>query len=272
MLYQGIGKTVVRNNLYIALNIMYILLAIEKNDLGLTKPIIGDIYNIGNAKATIVAPYSTSYDNLNDYSVGIRLDYGSTSFLFTGDADRHSEREMVSHHSTLSLDVDVLLIPHHGSNSSSTNKFLKAASSKIGVIQSGADNSYGHPHSEVLERLGQFNVEIYRNDLHGTVIITSDGGHIQIKTEKTPKEANAPPGKDNEEDTQREEGSTNQEGVDINAASLDELQEIIHIGPAYAEQIMELRPFKNLNDLTRVNGIGDGRLRDIKDQGRAFVE
>jgi len=246
------------------------LLAVERNDLKLTKPFVGDTYSLGEAKATIVAPNSSGYNNLNDYSVGIRIDFGSRSFLFTGDAERPSEEEMTNNHSILSLDVDVLLIPHHGSNSSSTAAFLEAASAKYGVIQVGEDNRYGHPHPEVLERLNSFDMEIYRNDLHGTVIVTSDGEHIQIETEKMPKESNAPPA-DNKVEPAEEEKTT-QEGININTASQSELQKIIHIGPAYAEQIVDLRPFTSIDDLTRVNGIGDGRLKDIKDQGLAYVQ
>ena len=251
------------------------LLAIQRNNLRLTKPVVGKTYDVGTAKATIVAPHSSTYSNLNDYSIVVRLDYGSTSFLFTGDAERQSELEMVANHSNLSLDVDVLLVSHHGSNSSSTRAFLEAASPKYGVIQSGADNRYGHPHQEVIERLNQFNIEVYRNDQHGNVVILSDGTNIRVQTERTPKEANAPPTQDinkGEGSVEETAEATLSETVNINTASLEALQKIIHVGPAYAEQIIELRPFSSINDLTRVRGIGDGRLRDIKEQGFAYVD
>ena len=251
------------------------LLAIQRNDLRITKPVVGDVYQIGAAKVTIIAPHSSSYSNLNDYSIGIRLDYGTTSFLFTGDAERRSEEEMVANRNNLSLDVDVILVPHHGSNSSSTRAFLEAASPQYGVIQLGADNRYGHPHTEVIERLQQYNIETYRNDLHGHVVFLSDGTTIRVQTEKTPKEANAPPAEESgtgDAPDEKQETSTPTGGVNINTASIDELQEIIHVGPAYAEQIIALRPFQSVNDLTRVKGIGDGRIKDIKEQGIAYVD
>lgn len=131
-------------------------------------------------EVTMVGPVKAS-DSKNNMSAVVKVVYGNTSYLLTGDAERESERDMVE--SGADLRADVLLIGHHGSKSSSTLSFLKEVAPQYGVIQVG-DNSYGHPTSTVLDRLRKQGIEVYRNDLHGTVEIASDGYTYQITTER----------------------------------------------------------------------------------------
>lgn len=131
-------------------------------------------------EVTMVGPVKVS-DSKNNMSAVVKVVYGNTSYLLTGDAERESERDMVE--SGADLRADVLLIGHHGSKSSSTLSFLKEVAPQYGVIQVG-DNSYGHPTSTVLDRLRKQGIEVYRNDLHGTVEIASDGYTYQITTER----------------------------------------------------------------------------------------
>ncbi|MFD3258554.1 ComEC/Rec2 family competence protein [Paenibacillus lentus] len=131
-------------------------------------------------EVTMVGPLKAS-DSKNNMSAVVKVVYGNTSYLLTGDAERESERDMVE--SGADLRADVLLIGHHGSKSSSTLSFLKEVAPQYGVIQVG-DNSYGHPTSTVLDRLRKQGIEVYRNDLHGTVEIASDGYTYQITTER----------------------------------------------------------------------------------------
>jgi competence protein ComEC len=120
-----------------------------------------------------VAPHADSYTNTNNYSAGIRLVYGSTSFLFTGDAETLSEREMVE--SPHNIRANVLHAGHHGSSSSNIYEFLRAVSPSLMVISVGADNTYGHPHREVLERADEFGIVVVRTDERGTIRVISDG-------------------------------------------------------------------------------------------------
>ncbi len=127
----------------------------------------------------IAAPNSTSYEDLNAYSIVMKVAYGKTSFLFTGDASEISEKEMLS--AKADIQADVLKVGHHGDVASTTTAFLNVVSPKIAVISVGKDNSYGYPTEEVLSRLAAANAKIYRTDELGTIVITSDGQTIHIK-------------------------------------------------------------------------------------------
>lgn len=118
------------------------------------------------------------WDNLNHFSAVLRLSFGDTTFLLTGDAESANEKLILQSGATLS--ADVLKCGHHGSRTSSSAKFLKAVSPDYAVISCGTDNAYGHPHKEVLEKLNKLGVDIFRTDQDGTVLATSDGGTIEF--------------------------------------------------------------------------------------------
>ena len=111
-----------------------------------------------------------------------KITYGSNSFLFTGDAGIEEENTLIN--SKKDLSCDVLKVGHHGSKESTGDAFLKKAKPKYAVISVGADNSYGHPTAEVLSRLSNANVELYRTDLQGDILCNSDGRNITFTTEK----------------------------------------------------------------------------------------
>ena len=106
----------------------------------------------------------------------MRISYSGTAFLLTGDAQAKSEQEMLQ--SGADLQADVLKVGHHGSNSSTSQAFLKTVNPKYAVISAGAGNDYGHPHAETLTRLK--GIEVYRTDLMGTVIFTSEGENLTV--------------------------------------------------------------------------------------------
>ncbi|WP_460322795.1 ComEC/Rec2 family competence protein [Paenibacillus sp. YSY-4.3] len=133
-----------------------------------------------DVQVTMVAPVQT-YDDKNNMSAVVKVVYGNTSYLLTGDAEQKSEKDMIE--SGADLQADVMLIGHHGSKSSTTLSFLKKIAPQYGVIQVG-ENNYGHPTSTVLDRLSKQGIEVYRNDLHGTVEIASDGHTYRITTER----------------------------------------------------------------------------------------
>jgi competence protein ComEC len=110
------------------------------------------------------------------------MEHGEKRFIFTGDAEELSESEMIA--GKQKLDADVLKVGHHGSSSSTSPQFLQAVAPQYAVIMCGAGNDYGHPHQEILTALEDAGVEVYRTDLDGTVIMTSDGDSINIESQK----------------------------------------------------------------------------------------
>lgn len=129
----------------------------------------------------LLAPLGETYDDLNDYSVVAKLTFGNRSFLFTGDAEQQSERQMVAQERS-DLHSDVLKVGHHGSSSSSTASFLEAVSPQYAVISCGKNNDYGHPHKEVMNRLQKAGIQVYRTDEQGTILIRSDGDSLSVQT------------------------------------------------------------------------------------------
>jgi competence protein ComEC len=116
-------------------------------------------------------------NNLNNVSIVFKLIYGQTRFLFTGDAETHVEKELLK--DKVDLRADVLKVAHHGSHSSTGDKFLKAVQPKMAVISSGLGNDFGHPHLRTLRRLERQGVKIFRTDEIVDVEMTSDGETIK---------------------------------------------------------------------------------------------
>lgn len=118
-------------------------------------------------------------ENLNNASIVNRLVYKNRSFLFTGDAEKEVEEELLS--KDFDLKADVLKAGHHGSSSSSAEEFLKAVNPQFAVIQCGRDNDFGHPHLRVIRNLEDLGIGIKRNDLQGTITVLTDGNNLEIK-------------------------------------------------------------------------------------------
>lgn len=154
--------------------------AIKSKGMKATAPKAGESFKLGEATLRILAPNSMSYDDLNNYSIVIKLTYGSNSFIFDGDAEDVSENEMLS--KGFSLSADLLKVGHHGSSSSTTEAFLNKVNPKYAVISVGKGNSYGHPHKSTMERLKDRGIKVYRTDENGTIIAVSDGKKITFNT------------------------------------------------------------------------------------------
>lgn len=131
----------------------------------------------------MLAPNSSQYDDLNDYSAVIKLTFGKTSFMLDGDAETISESEMLA--KGYNLKADVLKLGHHGSNSSTSASFLKAVSPKYAIISVGKGNDYGHPTKATLTKLKQAKISTFRTDENGTIIATSDGTTITFDKKAT---------------------------------------------------------------------------------------
>lgn len=128
---------------------------------------------------TVLSEEVVAASDTNDASIILRIDYGDTSFLFTGDATKETEKKLLQFHSM--LDVDVLKVGHHGSDTSTSTEFISATSPEFALISVGKENSYGHPTDEVLDRLTSADVRILRSDTNGTVRLVSDGGRVSVK-------------------------------------------------------------------------------------------
>ncbi len=157
-----------------------LLLAIQSKDKGINKAIAGSmILDKDGLSIKILAPEeNTDVRNLNNYSIVLRLDYKDNSFLFTGDAETSSERTMISN--GYDLNVDALKVGHHGSLTSTSDEFLDMVDPIYAVISCGLDNRYGHPNQEILDKLNDRNIEVYRTDLEGHIIAISNGEDINF--------------------------------------------------------------------------------------------
>ncbi|HAN44068.1 MAG TPA: hypothetical protein DCP97_01615 [Ruminococcaceae bacterium] len=158
------------------------LKSIKNKGLKITTAKAGQRLELGsNAVLTVLGPVQ-QFDSLNNISVVCRLSLGKTSFLFTGDMEAEAETALLK--SGAKLSSTVLKLGHHGSKTSTTQKFLDEVNPSYAVISVGADNSYSHPHQETLKKLKTKKIPVYRTDESGTVTFVSDGESIKASTEK----------------------------------------------------------------------------------------
>lgn len=153
----------------------------QQQGLNVEIPAVGTSWQLGSATVQVLGPVA-QYDDTNDTSLVLRIDYGQTSFLLTGDMEQKAESDLVN--SGANLDVDVLQVGHHGSETSTGYVFLNSVLPEVGVISVGEGNSYGHPSENTLSRLRDAGVDVWRTDLAGTVTITSDGTNYTVSSEK----------------------------------------------------------------------------------------
>jgi competence protein ComEC len=148
---------------------------------------------------TVLHPPDPLTRDTNTDSIVLRLSCGSVAVLLTGDATAASEASMLAD-TSLILDADVLKVGHHGSSASTTDAFLDAVTPNDAVISVGANNPYGHPTQATLDRLAAHGATVYRTDLDGTIIMTSDCNSYSISTtgaapppQSTPSTGGPPP-------------------------------------------------------------------------------
>lgn len=141
----------------------------------------GNSYTLSGCSFSVYAP-NREYKEMNDSSVVVRVSYGETHFLFQGDAEKASETDILD--AGFPVQADVIKLGHHGSKTSSTEKYLRAVSPKLAVISCGANNSYKLPSESTLQRLSNLGIEYRRTDRNGSIAVTSDGKEIAVQTEK----------------------------------------------------------------------------------------
>ena len=156
--------------------------AIEASDAKVIEAVPDKTYSVGDLTLTVLGPQGAGYTDVNNYSVAVRVDWGNTSALFTGDAEDVSEEEMLdAYGKSGELDVDLFKVAHHGAKNSNTKSFLREVSPTYAVISVGEGNTYGHPTQQALERLEDMKVTYWRTDLEGSIVIVSDGKDMYKK-------------------------------------------------------------------------------------------
>lgn len=242
--------------------------AVLESEADYYEPKAGEVFDIGSMELFVLHPDNLT-GGLNEDSLSVRFTYGDISFVFTGDAYKNEELLMVE--CDYSLNAHFLQLGHHGSNTSSHPTFIEKVNPDYAIYSAGSNNQYGHPHNEIVNYFNDNNINLLGTDVHGTITVTTDGNKYDVLTEKDGKIA-ANKSKENNS-TKQTNNDKNMDGncIDINNASLEDLKKIIHIGDVRAEEIMSNRPYSSVNNLTKINGIGDGRLKDIKEQGLACV-
>lgn len=157
-----------------------VLDALDGRNLKYTVPNKGDTLKLGNANIKVIYP-GDDKSNINDSSIVLKMTYGKNSFLLTGDATSNVERKIYNE----DIKSDVLKVAHHGSSYSSTDVFLDRVKPYYAVISVGKNNIYNHPSNKTLEKLNKRNIKVYRTDLDGTIVFTSDGENLSVKALKT---------------------------------------------------------------------------------------
>jgi competence protein ComEC len=150
------------------------LTIIDQKGILFTEGRAGMIWDLGGgAKMQLLHPTSPSKSDLNNASIVVRLTFGEVSFLFTGDAESAAEKQILSR--GYELNSTILKVGHHGSETSTSQAFLTAVKPEAAIIMCCKTNSYGHPHQETLAKLSASNVNIYRTDLNGNIVVVTDG-------------------------------------------------------------------------------------------------
>ncbi len=157
-----------------------VLTAVENKNLKIDEPVAGNEFYFNGMTVEILAPIR-EYSDLNDNSIVLKITDGDVDFLFTGDIEKEAEYDIIQ--SGENLSADVLKVAHHGSDTSSSEDFIKKVSPEYAVISVGKDNSYGHPEESTLDLFNRLNIETYRTDQSGTITFKTDGENIDIINE-----------------------------------------------------------------------------------------
>ncbi|MEO8679979.1 MAG: MBL fold metallo-hydrolase [Vicinamibacterales bacterium] len=234
--------------------------------------------SMGKVALQIVPPPGVAAWDQNDNSVGVVVEYGNFRLWLGGDAESREWAWWAEHNGPLLGHVHIYKASHHGSSSGDTDQALSQLSPGVVIISTGRGNIYGHPNPAALRLYARHGATVFRTDLHGTIVVEAQtSGRYTVQVERgegarpptpalrpavQPQIAPLPP--------PQPQGAC----IDINTATFEELQRIIQVGPARALQIVELRkarPFRSVNELTRVSGIAAGRLGAILAEGIACV-
>ena len=158
--------------------------AVERQGIAAYQPDPGTTYTLGSAICQVVGPIAKEFEDPNDTSIVIKIVYGENSFLFTGDAELAEETSILD--AGYDISCDVLKVGHHGAYTSTGYRWLKTSAPSYAIISVGTGNNDGHPTEATLSRLSDAEVAVYRTDLQGHIVCTSDGTNITISVQKNP--------------------------------------------------------------------------------------
>ena len=165
----------------------------DQQGLDVTIPAPGDQFTLGDALVMILGPVK-SYADPNNTSIVMMIDFHGKRFLFTGDMETEAENDMLDYWGEyFTWSADVLKVGHHGSDTSTSYRFLRAVMPAYGIISVGKGNSYGHPNETPLSRLEDAEVTVLRTDKLGSIIVTTDGKNITLSWEQTSQQPDTPP-------------------------------------------------------------------------------
>jgi len=154
---------------------------LEKQNKEIEMPAAGDTFSLGSSSVSILGP-TEHYSDINNMSIVLRIQYGNTSFLFAGDAEIDSEQDILN--AGTNLKSTLLKVGHHGSDTSTSYRWLREIAPEYAIISVGKNNSYGHPTEQTLSRLRDAEVTLFRTDLQGHIICTSNGETLTFTTER----------------------------------------------------------------------------------------
>lgn len=157
------------------------LTAISQKAVAIKEARSGDKYRVGELVLNVLGPVRNNYEEVNDHSIVILAEWGGTRVMLAGDAELEAETDILKKFGNSNINCNILKLGHHGSSTSSSEKWLKALDPDIGIICCGKDNEYGHPHAEIVERLSKFGVKSYRTDELGSLVFISDGKTVSQK-------------------------------------------------------------------------------------------
>ncbi|WP_066070165.1 ComEC/Rec2 family competence protein [Neobacillus soli] len=164
------------------------LVAVKNEGLKLKEAKGGVSLGLPGVDAHFVSPVSSYGEDLNSSSAVLRITNGENNFLFTGDATMEAEKDMIA--SGQDIQADVLKLGHHGANTSTSEAFLSQVKPKFAIVSAGKDNQYGHPTAEILQRMQEHNIKVFRTAQQGTIIATSNGKTITFNTDPSKIEQN----------------------------------------------------------------------------------
>lgn len=203
----------------------------------------------------------------NDNSIGLRVQYGAFSVLLTGDSEAGERIFWENNVPNLVRDCTVLKLAHHGSRNGTDARWLALVRPRLAVASLGLGNEFGHPHPETLAVLARRNIPLLRTDLEGTVTVVSDGKDwgesVSGKSPRGPPVRDEPVVVAGHKPKLTRVSKSPSRTVDINTATLEALEALPGIGPTFARRIIEGRPYRSVDELRRVKGIGPKRLDEI---------
>lgn len=149
-----------------------ILSRIKKYHVKRLNPKVGDTYYLGDVSFNVIGQQAAkeAKDNTNNMSTVIKVTYGNMDIIMTGDAEKDLEKKIIE--SGINLDAEVLKLGHHGSDTSTSDKFLDAINPKYAIISCGLDNRYGHPCESTMEKVKKRDIKVYRTDQMGDIVMT----------------------------------------------------------------------------------------------------